>query len=173
MWNIRRDPGVSGPKGVRSEDRGHARYAVTERRRNSTNGARQVRALKGVDARGVYRRLRCSGVAAFWPVRITGSSSSGARQHREHALRDAGVLRARLPYEGAARQRQDTAETQFVAVVRSTWSSGMPAGSHRPPRSTSRPRMGIVGVVGTSVCAAERDREPQVYRPYQQVADEG
>jgi putative ABC transport system permease protein len=180
IWNVQQiDPGFR-PGGVLTLHTvlPYYKYGVVSRR---TSYYRQVldgvRAIPGVQSAGYITRVPMTMGGGIWPVLVPGAADRIAADNTA-SLRyvTPGYLETmRIPLErGRAVSTEDTRSSAFTAVVsesfaRRYWPDGDPIG--RKFTFAFYPRT-VVGVVGdVKVRGLERSSEPQVYLPYQQVAD--
>jgi predicted permease len=156
------------------------KYQPTERR---TQYYRQVlaevKALPGVEGAAYISFLPMVMRGGIWPVTIAGRGTP-PNESPTASLRfvtpgffdtlSIPVVRGRDVAES------DTASTQFVAVVcdsfaRAHWPGADPLGQRFFVAFRERVVVGIVGDI--RVRGLERESEPQIYLPYQQVPDGG
>ncbi len=136
-----------------------------------------VRALPGVRSAAYATGLPMSMRGGIWPVSLTGeevlrnaSNTVSLRYVTPRFFATLGVPLRR----GRDMAPTDTREQPFVAVVSESfakrhWPNENPLGKHFKLALAERTVVGVVGDV--RVRGLERQSEPQVYLPYQQVED--
>jgi putative ABC transport system permease protein len=136
-----------------------------------------VRALPGVRSAAYVTGLPMSMRGGIWPVSLAGeeviltrANSVSLRYVTPQFFATLGIPLLR----GRDVAATDTREQPFVAVVseslaKRTWPNENPLGKRFNVGLSERTVVGVVGDV--RVRGVERQSEPQVYLPYQQVAD--
>jgi predicted permease len=136
-----------------------------------------VQALPGVSAAGYISFLPMTMTGGIWPVDISGKTLDRSEGHTA-SLRfiTPGLFAAlRIPFHAGRNFREsDVDGKQLVAIVsdsfaRRYWPGESPLGRHFKFAYLDRTVVGVVGNV--RVRGLEGASEPQVYLPYQQMAD--
>jgi predicted permease len=138
----------------------------------------EIQALPGVRDAGYISYLPMTMTGGIWPVNIDGKTLDRSDGHTA-SLRfiTPGFFSAlRIPLQaGRNISESDAGDKLMVAVVsgsfaRRYWPGQNPLGRHFKFAFSDRTIVGVVGDI--HVRGLERNSEPQVYLPYQQVPDE-
>ncbi len=136
-----------------------------------------VEALPGVSGAGYISFLPMTMTGGIWPVDIDGKTLDRSEAHSA-SLRfiTPGLFSTlKIPiHTGRNVSESDTRDRPFAAVVsesfaRRYWPGQNPLGRHFKFAFADRTIMGVVGDI--RVRGLERNSEPQVYLPYQQMPD--
>ena len=181
LWSVQQvDPGFE-PEGVltlRSMPP-FPKYVTVERRVQFYGSVlRDVRALPGVTGAAYISYVPMGSLrGGIWPVSFDGKPPEGVQKHTVSLrfVTPGFFSTMRIPLRaGRDVDERDTQKSPFVAVVSESFAS-----RHWPGETALGRRFFvgfadrvIVGVVGdVRVRGLERESEPQVYLPYQQVED--
>ncbi len=158
------------------------KYGVTARRAEFyTRVLSDVRALPGVSAAAYISFLPMVMRGGIWPVAIFGQAEQPEDRSEAHTASmrfvTPGFFAALgIPlHQGRDVGESDTIDRPFAAVVsesfvRRYWPDQDPVGRHFQFALHDRVVVGVVGDV--RVRGLERNSEPQVYLPYQQLQDD-
>jgi predicted permease len=149
---------------------------VADRARFYTQVLQQARRLPGVSAAAYVSAIPLAMQGGIWPVKIPGRDPESTPQRAMLRYITPGYFGAlTIPLHlGRDVSDADTREAPFTAVVseafaRRYWPGENALGRHFDFALSTRTIVGVVGEIRAR--GPERESEPQVYIPYQQVAD--
>ncbi len=136
-----------------------------------------IQALPGVSDAGYISFLPMAMGGGIWPVDVDGKTLDRSENHSASLrfITSGFFSTLEIPlHVGRNISEADTAQRQMIAVVsdsfaRRYWPGQSPLGRHFKFAFSDRTVVGVVGDI--HVRGLERNSEPQVYVPYQQVPD--
>jgi predicted permease len=149
---------------------------TASRARLYTQVLQEARRLPGVSAAAYVSAIPLAMPGGIWPVKIPGRDPAATPERAMLRYVTSGYFDAlSIPVHlGRDASDADTREAPFTAVVseafaRRYWPGENPLGRHFEFALSDRTVVGVVGDIRAR--GPERESEPQVYIPYQQVAD--
>jgi predicted permease len=149
---------------------------VADRARFYSHVLQEARRLPGVAEAAYISFIPLAMQGGIWPIKVSGRDPSGAPERAMLRYVTSGYFAAlSIPLHlGRDVSEADTREAPFTAVVsesfaRRYWPGENPLGRHFDFALSPRTIVGVVGDIRAR--GPERESEPQVYIPYQQVAD--
>ncbi len=149
---------------------------VAVRERFYTHVLQEARSLPGVSAAAYVSAIPLAMPGGIWPVKIPGRDAGATTERAMLRYVTPGYFDALgIPlHAGRDVNTGDTRQAQFTAVVsesfaRRYWPDANPLGRNFDFALSGRTIVGVVGDIRAR--GPEKESEPQVYIPYQQVAD--